>query len=231
MKYINWNKQKAVKSFKEVVKSFNMVSPLITAIATVALVCATVALVYATMSLVEITKNYTDLLYEQSILQQDPILKISPNKWSIRGESEGVFNLELCNTGISDVSNIRIFEDYFIPATDNPLSLSRVGIYNVTEDQKIDFLQKGKSVAFKINFKDTFEEMSELLQNKKGDKYKIVRLRVKFDREIDKREFYFSQFYVIAGHGDVLIGEDERGLRELTETTISFNLIKRILGR
>lgn len=223
MKYINWNKQKVVKFFKEAIKFFNMVSPLITAIATVALVCAT-------MSLVEITKNYTDLLYNQSILQQDPILKISPNKWSIRGESEGAFNLELYNTGISDVSNIRIFEDYFIPATDNPLSLSRIGIYNVTEDQKIDFLQEGESIIFKIDFKDTLKEMSELLQNKRGDKYKIIRLRVKFDREIDKKEFCFSQFYVIAGHGDVLIGEDKRGLRELTETTISFNLIKRILG-
>lgn len=219
MKFISRNKQR-------VTKFLNMASPSITAIATIITAIATIALVWATISLAKITENYTDLLYEQNILQQDPILKISPNKWSIRGESEGVFNLELCNTGISDVSNIKIFEDYFIPATDNPLSLSRIGIYNSIENQKIDFLQKGESVTFKINFQDTLEEMSELLQNKKGDKYKIVRLRIKFDREIDKKEFCFNQFYIIAGHRDVLIGEDERGLRE---TMISFNLIKRIL--
>ena len=74
----------------------NVLSPLITAIATVALVIVTII--------------YVGLLHNQNALQQDPIIKINPNEWNIKGESRGIFNLTLYNTGISDVSNIRIFE-------------------------------------------------------------------------------------------------------------------------
>ncbi|MBL7198058.1 MAG: hypothetical protein ISS47_08155 [Candidatus Omnitrophica bacterium] len=192
----------------------NVLSPLITALATIALVIVTII--------------YVRLLYNQNALQQDPILKINPNEWSIKGKSQGVFNLTLYNTGVSDVSNIRIFEDYFVPATDNPLALYRVGSYVVIEDQRIDFLEKGKNAVFQIQFKNILEQMTELLKDKKGNQYRIVRLKIKFNREIDKKEFSFNQFYIIAGSGDMLVGEDERGTLGLG--VIPLEQIKRTLG-
>ncbi len=179
-------------------------SPLMTTIATVALVIVTIC--------------YVHLLYNQNALQQDPILKVNPGEPYIKGKSPGNIELTLHNTGISDISNICIFEDYFIPAQDNPLALYRLGMYTVKEDSKIKYLKRGERTTFRMRFDHLLDEMTKFLKDKKGDQYRIVRIKIIFNRDLDKKEFKTIKFYVIAGDGEMLMTEDERG-------TISFGII------
>ena len=166
----------------------------------------------ATIILVIVTALYVHLLYSQNKLQQDPILKINPNKWSIKGKDIGIFDLSIQNTGISDVTNVRIFEDYFIVVKNEYLTLYRIGPYAVTSDQKIDSIDRGEEKTFQINFSNLMSQIDNIYTSNdmNGTKYRIVKIKTKFEREIDKKEFSFDTFYVIAGHGDMLLSKDQR---------------------
>ncbi len=192
----------------------NIFSPLITAVATVALVVVTIC--------------YVNLLQKQTALHEDPILKINPNEWSIAGESPGVFTLKIYNTGVSDVRNVRIYQDCFVPIADSPLVISKVGNYLLTPDQTISDLQSGESTKLRIEFGELLPEMANLLTSKKGNQYRMLRLRIRFNRKIDEKEFSSDQFYIIAGHGDVLLSEDQRNAMEIS--LIPIQQIRRVLG-
>jgi hypothetical protein len=192
----------------------NTLSPLITAAATVALVWVTIC--------------YVNLLQKQTALHDDPILKVNPNEWSIASESSGVFMLKLCNTGVSDVRNIKVYRDCFVPIADSPLTFCRVGNYLLTPDQTVTELRSGDNAKLRIDFDNLLLDMASILSSKKGNQYRILRLRVKFDRTIDEKEFSFDQFYIIAGHGDVLLAEDQRNAMQFRP--IPIQQIKHVLG-
>lgn len=160
---------------------------------------------------------------------QDPILKINPDDWSISSKRPGSFEFTLCNTGISDVSDIQIFGNYFIPAQDTPLTLySLPARYNMLADTTISSLEKGEKTLFQINFKQLPSDMTKLYENKKGMLYTIVRLKIKFNRAEDKKEFETSKYYQVGGNGEILFSEDNRGTNSSIEVPI--REIKRMLG-
>ncbi len=70
--------------------------------------------------------------------------------------------------------------------------------------------------------------MEELLKDKRGNQYRIVKIKVKFSRDIDKKEFVINKFYIIGGGDYALFSEDKRGTSGFE--MIPIEQIKRILG-
>lgn len=194
---------------------FNEISPLLTALATIALVVVTIVYIW--------------ILNEQVKIQQDPILKINPTDHFIHSEIRGIFELCVYNTGVTDISNIRIFEDYFVAVQDNPIVLHRIGVYATAENQRIEFIKSGKNKKFQLNFAHLLDEFQTVRKDKEGGmKYQILRLKIRFNRDVDKKEFIINKYYYITYGETALTVEDQRGLN--IPYILNFDEVKNILG-
>lgn len=194
----------------------------ITSIATVVLVVITAIYVVLTYTTLQETRR-------QVALTQDPIVRILPEE-DVKGEI-AKFTLEIVNTGIADVSDVRIYADYFVSLTapQGPITLNRFGMMVLKPDIHISSLKRGEKSSFNLEFRDVHKRMAEFYTSDiKGHRMMLVRLLFKYRRVEDGKEFKSSKAYTIAGHGDMLIDYDERGIS--SPTGPSFSQIKQILG-
>lgn len=190
----------------------------------------------ATVVLAIITGIYIFLTYQtlteirrQAALTQDPIIRVLPEE-DVKGDIAR-FDLKLMNTGVADVYDVRIYEDYFISLTppQGPITLNRFGAMVLKPDTHIPSLKRGEKRAFKLESPEVHKRMTEFYVSEiKGHRMMIVRLLLKYRRLDDGKEFKTSKAYVIAGHGDVLIDYDERSISSPGEP--SFSEIKQVLG-
>ncbi len=190
----------------------------------------------STSILVVITAIYVIFSYQilqdgrrQLSLAQDPVIRILPED-DVAAEV-GSFELSISNQGLSDLSKIRIYEDYFVSLTPKggPITLHRFGMFSVKPNTVIPTLHRGSTKRFTISFKSILENMKNFdNSDEKGHRMRIARLLVKFRRNIDGKEFSYSKAYVIAGHGDYLLDHDERGIT--FPGGPSFADIKNVLG-
>jgi len=190
---------------------------------------STVMLVFITMTYVVFTYQILKDGRRQLPLAQDPVIRIVPED-DVVGEV-GSFELSISNQGLSDLSRMRIFEDYFVSLTPKggPIKLHRFGLFSVKPDTVIPTLNRGDTKNFRISFKSIDKDMTDLFHSdEKGHRMKIARLLVKFRRNVDGKEFSYSKAYVIAGNGNYLLDHDERGMS--FPGGPSFADIKNVLG-
>lgn len=192
----------------------------------------------STVVLVIITGIYVVLSHEiltetrrQVALTQDPVIRVLPEE-AVEGDI-AKFDLEVINTGVPDVSDVRIYEDYFVSLTppQGPITLTRFGLTGngPKTDLQIANLKRGEKRAFKLEFPEIHKNMTEFyLSEIKGHRMMIVRLLLKYRRSDDGKEFKTAKAYIIAGHGDALFDYDERGIS--SPAGPSFSEIKRVLG-
>ena len=199
-----------------------MITDWIIGISTLFLVIITAIYVVFTHQMLKETKK-------QVSLTQDPVIRILPEE-DVKGNI-GLFDLYLLNSGLSDLVDIRIYEDYFVSLTSQggPITLHRFGPFSVKPKTVILSLSQGEKRKVSIDFRTIHDKMTEFyVSDIKGHRMMIVRLLVKFRRSDDGKQFSHSKAYVIAGHGDYLLDHDERGM--VFPGGPSFSDIKNVLG-
>ena len=165
----------------------------------------------------------------QLILAATPIISIEPSE-NVKGEV-GVFGLSIKNLSLVELQGIGIYEDYFVSLTpeSGTVKLFRFGSFSTNPNSSIPQLKPNEEKGFEINFKSIYGKMSQFYRSEiKGHRMKIARLRIRFQRKIDGKEFIQSKAYIITGHGDSLLDYDERGLQMPGQPT--FEDIKKLLG-
>lgn len=103
---------------------------------------STVILVIITMVYVFLTHRMLNQGQSQLALSQDPVIVVEPAE-DAQGEA-GEFNLTLRNLGLSEVHDVRIYEDYFVSLTPKggPIRLTRFGMFSVKSDSVIPELAR-----------------------------------------------------------------------------------------
>jgi hypothetical protein len=199
-----------------------MVADWITSVATVVLAIITVIYVCLTYKILTETRR-------QVALTQNPIVTILPEE-NVEGE-EAKFNLDLVNTGVTDVYDIRIYEDYFgcLTPPQGPTTFHKFGVMIMAPNTHIPSLKQGEKCAFKLEFHEIYKEMAAFWQSDiKAFKMTIVRLLVKYKRSGDGKEFRTYKAYIIALGGSLLLDHDERGIT--MPVGPSYSQIKQVLG-
>ena len=170
------------------------------------------------------------ILFEKQIeLSHNPVVKIFPEE-GIETNQSAEFTLKIINTGQANVSNIEIFEDYFVcltPPNEKP-RLYSFGIFTTKSENTIPSLSKGDTSSFNIEFRKTYERMKEFyLSDIKGQRMNILRLTIKYNRKVDGKNYELKKAYIIGGGAELLLDYDDRGIKFRDLTTISD--VKKIL--
>jgi len=179
--------------------------------------------------------NITDLKKEQEkllSLQEDPVVKILPED-NAKGKI-GDFELSIMNSGLSDIIDVGIYEDYYVALAekDSPMILYRFGILSVRPNIEIKHLSMAEDEKFHIQFAKTLTEMQKFYLDKKvkGQRMMIVRIKANYTRKLDGKKFSFSKVFIIAGHGDVLLDYDSSRDVKVDFLPFTFDEVKKTLG-
>ena len=91
---------------------------------------STIVLVVITTIYVCFTHRMLSQGQSQLALAKDPVVTVEP-EGQVEGKV-GQFTLTLRNLGLSDLHNVRIYEDYFVSLTPSgePITLTRFGGYS-----------------------------------------------------------------------------------------------------
>lgn len=176
------------------------------------------------------TQSTLEEMKRQTLLDRPPNIRILPEEMA-NGE-RGKFELELFNSGVSDIANIRIYEDYLI-CSNRPNAVPEFSIVGSTQGGPFythKLLKTGNSIKFKLNFTDRLDIMHKQYTAIKGaNNSRLVRLTIKYLREEDKMPFQKKKVYIITG--------DESGLSDMDDRNIAwmpgmktYTELKRYLG-
>lgn len=192
---------------------------------------STVILVLVTTVYVILTFMLVNSTHSQLELTQEPTLSIEPEKM-VSGEIAD-FILEIKNRGVAGVTDIEIYQDYFVALKppDEPLALYRFGMVNMLPDVTIPYLGSGEATEFIVEFGKEYPQMTEFYTSgEKGARTMVLRILVRFRRELDGKQFELSKVYIIAGDGSTLIDDTARQLEFDFPETVSLEEIKSVLG-
>lgn len=182
----------------------------------------------------KILGQQTNLLEQQTILSQDPIIKVTPES-DVRGNVAD-FTFQLVNVGVPNVTDVKIYEDYFVALkqANNTLTLYKFGIYTTSPFAKIPLLNKGEQKEFHISFAKTHQEMTKFyLSNVPGARMMVVRLMIEYRRQLDGKDYSTNKAYIIAGDGSDLLDNQNREFVHLSLPNvpeISLDEVKAALG-
>jgi len=160
--------------------------------------------------------NSCNIASSQLALSQEPAIRFVQEK-TVAGNDVASFMLSLKNTGLSDISDIEIYDDYFVAQklSDKPILLHRFGIFSIQPSHIISTIKKGRAKNFQIEFKETHKQMLDFfLSDTKGYKMKLLRIIVRYRREIDGREFSFSKIFFMDLSGKFLFDNYPRGVEQ-----------------
>ncbi|MCX5678935.1 MAG: hypothetical protein NTY76_07535 [Candidatus Omnitrophica bacterium] len=188
----------------------------------------TVAAIALSLMALLVSCTQSEIARNQLVLSGNPIILIEPSD-TVKG-SIGEFKISVKNISMAELYDIRIYEDYFVTmAQENgSINLVSVGAFITKPNLVIPQLKPNNREDITINCKLIIKNMKELYREHKGVEMRIARIRIKYCRKLDGKEFMQTKAYIIAGQGDFLIDYDERGIR--TPMTPSFEDIKNILG-
>lgn len=188
----------------------------------------TVAAISLSIMALLISCTQSEIARNQLILSENPRILIEPSE-VVKG-SIGEFKLFVRNVSLAELYDIRIYEDYFVTMAqeDGSISLVRMGALITKPNSIVPQLKPNKKENIIINFKSIIENMKEFYRGHQGLQMRIARIKIKYCRKLDGKEFMQTKAYIIAGQGDFIIDYDERGIR--TPVTPSFEDIKNILG-
>lgn len=158
----------------------------------------------------------------------DPVVEIIPSD-NVIGK-EGNFELFIRNIGLSDLYDIRIYEDYFVTETldDGDIQLISVGPLLTQPNIKINELEKDTEKKFIMDSKLVLKQMNEFYHKRESLQMEFVRLTIQYRRKADGKGFKKTKAYIIDLSGNVLMDHQTRGIN--TPYALSFDDIKKILG-
>jgi len=163
-----------------------------------------------------VSLNSCNIASNQLALSQEPSIRVVPEK-TVKGNDIASFRLSLKNAGLSNISDIEIYEDYFVAQKlpDKPVLLYRFGIFSIQPNHIISAIKKGQIKDFQIEFKEPHKQMLDFfLSDTKGFKTKLLRLIVRYKRDIDGREFSLSKVFFIDFSGKFLLDSYPRGVEQ-----------------
>jgi hypothetical protein len=181
----------------------------------------TIAAVLLSFMAILVSCSQSEIAKNQLILSENPIILVEPS--GIVKGSTGEFKLFIENISLTELYNIRIYEDYFavITQANNLINLVTMGPFITQPNSTIQQLKLNEKEAITINFKSIIESM-------KKSEMRIVRLKIKYRRRLDGKEFTQTKAYIIDFSCNFLIDYDERGIKN--PGIPSFENIKNILG-
>ena len=150
------------------------------------------------------------VVVDQSALTTSPILILEPN-FMVKGQP-GKFTISLCNKGLSDVSDIQLYEDYYVlvESKDGVRSYILAGGLTILPDKTWELLGARDSIKVDLDFTKQLDGMNKIYGETKGYKMRLARFTVHFNRKIDGRQFTVRKAFIIAGHGDLLIDSERQ---------------------
>ncbi len=180
----------------------------------------------------DISAQQTKIAIEQSILSQDPLIAIFPEK-IIKADNR-IFEISIKNTGVPDISNVRIYVDYFVAIKDknNSVTLNRPGGISDEPDHHIYRLFRGASATINLDLNTADKRISEAYPNYlTNGSVRVLRLLIKFQRGLDEKEFNLTKVYNIVAGTVALFDLDDRGIKPPPPfaPAISYDEIKSIL--
>ena len=164
----------------------------------------------------------------QLILSADPVVLVEPS--SIVRNSSGQFRLFINNKGLAELYNIRLYYDYFVTMKqdDSLISLGSIGPFITEPNSTIYLLKPNQKKDFIIDIKDINEKMNEFYMGREGLQMRILRIKIKYCRKPDGKEYTQPKVYIIGGGGVALFDYDERGV--VSPIAPSFEQIKKVLS-
>jgi hypothetical protein len=114
----------------------------------------------------------------------DPILHLEPEReliWSTAtNQTPGVFVLSLHNTGLEDIDNIAVTQDYFVAQRGAEIVIKNVGGIPI-ENPVLPLLKREDAVPIRIDFTPHIKIMNEVSDNfKVGPSLRGVKVAVRF---------------------------------------------------
>lgn len=188
----------------------------------------TIAAISLSFMALFISCKQSEIAKNQLVLSEDPRIVIEPSD-VVKG-SKGVFELFVKNVSLAELYDIRIYEDYFVTESqeNGTIGLVSMGAFLAKPGIIIPQLKPDKKEEIIANFESNSESAKEFYREHKGWQIRILRIKIKYCRKLDGKEFIKTKAYIIAGGDDFLIDYDERGIR--TPMTPSFENIKNMLG-
>lgn len=123
-------------------------------------------------------------------LSNDPVLKLN----LVENDKFNLFSFTFQNTGTSDINIKEICEDYFFNTTYAYGTSGSSNIYKL--DQEID---KRSIHNVSINLMDSLYNIEQFKNslNKEIPQTLILRIKIKYSRIIDQKQFEFNQYYIL----------------------------------
>lgn len=188
----------------------------INATSTTVLVVITAVYVYQNQQLVKQAQLTTQLVAEQLEVSVEPYLQFLPKR-TVEAEIP-VFDLELANLGRADVRNVEVFVDPFavIGGKDSPATMQYANdVFDSLPSFSQESLQRNARMAIRVDIREANQSMIESFETApKGVRIRMLRLRARYERAVDGREFEVTKCYIVAGHGNHLLDFSDRELPE-----------------
>lgn len=188
----------------------------------------TIAVILLSIMALIVSSSQLKIAKHQLLLSEDPILICYPPQKG--NDTPGKINITIENPSMSDLYEIKIFEDYFLATnpTNKNLKLIRYGAMFLSPNETIPKLKSKTSSVININYENTFKQLSENYSKQTGPKRMFVKILIKFRREVDGKEFQTAKVFVIGVSGQIWVDNDMRGMPE--PFSISTERVKRMLG-
>ena len=144
----------------------------------------------------------------------DPIVHLEPEQgpiWSTNppGQRIGAFTLSFHNTGLEDITNINVSQDYFVAEKSKDIIIKRAGgmlIPNVMPE----VLASKEKQPIEIDLGDHIDVLNEVADSFKGPSLRGVKVTVRFRRRADGKDFSIVRMYGIIGpkgEGLMMVGD------------------------
>ena len=131
----------------------------------------------------------------------DPVIHIEPEHGMIHsnagGQTISVFDLRLVNTGLEDIAAPDVVQDYFIAERGPEIVIKDLGGTPVLNH--IPALKRKQAAQLRLDFREHVPIMHEIASNFNGPTLSGVRIRVRFRREADGKEFEITRTYAVFG--------------------------------
>jgi len=141
----------------------------------------------------------------------DPLLHLEPEHgmiWSTgQNQTVGVFLFLLRNTGLEDVDNITVTEEYFVAQRGADIIIKHLGGIPIANPMPT-LLKRNDSANVRVDFRKHVEIMNEVTANFNGPSLRGVKVMIKFRRHADGKDFAMTRGYAAIGpHADGLYTE------------------------
>jgi hypothetical protein len=145
----------------------------------------------------------------------EPVIHVEPEvgvKKPAEGKN-GVFTVSLENSGLADINDVQVFNDYFVAQKRPQIVITRIGGYSTLPDQTIKYLRSKETADITVDFSKVIGLMWSYAKRYNLPNVLGVRMMITYRRAVDGKPFSFVRCYGVAGeNGELLYTPDPRGI-------------------